>query len=680
MNKETFFKGKYNTYFIWPILLSIFWIAAVISLFFTDRTAGAIALGFLLIYMAIAALLYRSGRRNVAYELINFAACYDRMEKDLLQGFALPFAFLDKEGTVLWANEAFADQIMAENAIGKNISRIIPEIAKNELPAKEKRTELTFTYNDVHYRAAMQKADVRQLAEGQKLIESDAADYLIALYLFDENELYRQYRINEENKIVVGIIAIDNYDEALENVEEVRRSLLLALIDRRVNKYFNEHDGVLRKVDNEHYFFVVRKTKYEEMRDEKFSLIEDVKDVKIGNEMSVTLSMGLGLNQGSFTKDAEAAQASLDMALARGGDQVIVRDNEKVTFFGGRTGGVEKYTRVKARVKAHALHEIISAKERVVIMGHKITDVDALGAAVGIYRAVKTLGKPAYIVIDKNSRSIQPIIAEFAGKQEYEQGLFVDRNRAKELVDEDTVLVVVDTNKPSYTECRELLDRTEAIVVLDHHRQGEEVIKNARLSYIEPYASSACEMASEILQYFDEEVKLKSVEADCMYAGIMVDTNNFNMRTGVRTFEAAAYLRRNGADMTRVRKMFREDLADYTAKAKAISEAELFMGAFAISICPSEGLASPTIVCAQAANDLLGIVGVKASFVLTEYNDLVYVSARAIDEVNVQVIMERLGGGGHINMAGTQFEGLTLEEVRDLIRKTIREMSEEGDI
>ena len=680
MKKDVIFKGKFNLYFTWPVILSIFWTAAVFVLFFIDRKAALTALAFLLLYAAVCVLIYRIGRKNVAAELINFASSYGRTEKDLLTDFALPFVILDSSGAILWVNEQFTAQISSDNVIGKNISWVIPELVRSELPRKDNKTELEFVYGERHYRAAMQKVDERQLAEGQNLIEVEEGDYLIGLYLFDESELHRQYQINENNKIVVGIISIDNYDEALESVEDVRRSLLLALIDRRVNKYFSEHDGVLRKVDKEHYFFVVRKTKYDEMKEEKFSLLEEVKDVKIGNEMAITLSMGLGLNQGSFTKDAEAAQAAIDMALARGGDQVIVRDNEKVTFFGGRTGAVEKYTRVKARVKAHALREIIGSKERVVIMGHKITDVDALGAAVGIYRAAKTLQKPASIVIDRTSRSIQPMIAEFESKKEYEAGMFIDRNRAKELVDQDTVLVVVDTNRPSYTECRELLDKTEAIVVLDHHRQGEEVIKNARLSYIEPYASSACEMASEILQYFDEEVKLRSTEADCMYAGIMVDTNNFNMRTGVRTFEAAAYLRRNGADMTRVRKIFREDQQDYLARAKAISEAELYMDSFAISICPAEGLSSPTIICAQAANELLNIVGVKASFVLTEYNDLVYVSARAIDEVNVQLIMERLGGGGHINMAGTQFEGLSLEEVRALIKKTIREMTEEGDI
>ncbi len=679
MKKDVVFKGKFNLYFTWPAILGGLWAAAVIVLLVIDPKAGGIAALFLAVYAVAAFFLYRNVRRSVAAEMMNFAVTYDRMEKDLLADFALPAALLDMSGAVLWVNEAFSAQISSDNVIGKNISWIIPELVRSELPRKENKTELEFVYNGKHYRAAMQKADEKQLAEGQKLLEVSEGDYIIALYLFDESELHRQYQINEDNKIVVGIISIDNYDEALESVEEVRRSLLLALIDRRVNKYFSEFDGVLRKVDKEHYFFIVRKTKYNEMKDGKFKLLEDVKDVRIGNEMSVTLSMGLGLNQGSFTKDTEAAQAAIDMALARGGDQVIIRDNEKVTFFGGRTGAVEKYTRVKARVKAHALREIIGSKERVVIMGHKITDVDALGAALGIYRAAKTLEKPAYIVIDRSSRSIQPLIAEIGAKSEYDD-LLVDRNRAKELVDDDTVLVIVDTNRPSYTECRELLDKTEAIVVLDHHRQGEEVIKNARLSYIEPYASSACEMASEILQYFDEEVKLKSIEADCMYAGIMIDTNNFNMRTGVRTFEAAAYLRRNGADMTRVRKMFREDQQDYLARAKAISEAELYMDAFAISICPSEGLSSPTIICAQAANELLNIIGVKASFVLTEYNNLVYVSARAIDEVNVQLIMERLGGGGHINMAGTQFEGLTLMEVKALIEKTIREMAEEGDI
>ena len=680
MKNENILKGKYRRYFQWPLYLLGLWCVLVIVLLFVDRKACLYVLPFLLVHAAVSFFLYRTAQQQLMRELVRFAMEFDRIEKDLMEDFVLPTVLVTPEGTVIWANEALESLLGERPAAGKNISFYLPEIVGSELPRKASRTELDLKVGDRTFRAAMQKAGIGQFEKNQQLVTAGGGQYIIAIFLFDESELVELERLNEENKIVTGIIAIDNYDEALESVEDVRRSLLLALIDRKISRYFSDYDGVLKRYDGEHYIFVVRKTRYEEMKQAHFSLLEEVKDVKIGNEMAITLSMGIGLNQGSFTKDAEAAQAAIDMALSRGGDQAIVRDKEKVTFYGGRTGAVEKYTRVKARVKAHALREIISSKERVVIMGHKVTDIDALGAAIGIYRAAKTLGKPASIVIDRASTSIQPMVDEFTRSGQYEPGIFIDREEAMRIVNSDTVVVVVDTNRPSYTECPELLEMTEAIVVLDHHRQGEEVIPGARLSYIEPYASSACEMAAEILQYFDEEVKLRNREYDAMYAGIVVDTNNFNSRTGVRTFEAAAYLRRNGADMSRVRKFFRERIEDYRARAQAITNAEIFMNAYAISECPSEGLSSPTIVCAQAANELLNIASVKASFVLTEYNELVYVSARAIDEVNVQLIMERLGGGGHINMAGTQFEHRTTAEVRQLLKDTIRQMTEEGDI
>ncbi len=647
-------------------------------LFSVNRRASLIALIFLAVHIFLAVILDRLGRRNIASDMIGFAAGYGRLTTDLLSSFVYPAAILDADGAVLWVNKAFPVE-EGQKLAGRKISDLIPELRDAEMPDEDSDTAVDVFYADVFYEAILQRVSAASFRD-QKIIDVGDDETLTALYLIDKTEERRLYEENENNRIVCGIIAIDNYDEALENVEEVRQSLLLALIDRKVSRYFADHDGIIKKLEKERYVFVIRRMDFEEMREQRFSLLEEVKDVKIGNEMAVTLSMGIGLEQGSLAKDLDAAQAALEMALSRGGDQVIVRDNEKMTFYGGRTGAVEKYTRVKARVKAHALREIILSKSRVIIMGHKITDVDALGAAVGIYRATETLGKPAHIVIDRQSTAIQPMLEEFTSDPAHDEAMFITREEALQMADPDSVVVVVDTNRPSYTECRELLDRTEAIVVLDHHRQGEEVIKNARLSYIEPYASSACEMAAEILQYFDDEVRLRSMEADCLYAGIMVDTNNFNSRTGVRTFEAAAYLRRNGADVTRVRKLFRESIEDYRARAKTISDAELFMGVYAISVCPSEGLASPTIVASQAANELLNVIGVKASFVLTTYNDLVYVSARAIDEVNVQLIMERLGGGGHINMAGTQFEELTIEEVRTLLRKTIREMTEEGDI
>ena len=315
-----------------------------------------------------------------------------------------------------------------------------------------------------------------------------------------------------------------------------------------------------------------------------------------------------------------------------------------------------------------------------VVMGHKITDIDSFGAAIGIYRAARMLNKKAHIVIGDINGSIRPWINMFLESREYDEHMFVKHERAMEIVDENTVLVVVDTNRPSMCECEELLSQTKTIVVLDHHRQSSEVIRNAVLSYIEPYASSACEMVAEILQYFSDDVRLKSIEADSIYAGIIIDTNNFLTKTGVRTFEAAAFLRRCGADVTRVRKMFRDDMPSYKARAEAVRHAQVFMDCYAIAVCPSENLESPTIVGAQAANELLNIVGIRASFVLTEFHKRIYISARAIDEVNVQIIMERLGGGGHLNIAGAQLDGVTVEEARARLKDTITRMTEEGAI
>ena len=421
----------------------------------------------------------------------------------------------------------------------------------------------------------------------------------------------------------------------------------------------------------------MRRSSLNELKEKKFDILEDVKTINIGNEMAVTISMGIGADAGSFAKNSEYAKIAIDLALGRGGDQVVLKDGSKIQYFGGKTQAVEKNTRVKARVKAHALKEFMNTKEKVVVMGHRLPDADSFGAAIGIYRAAKTLNKKAYIVIDNPTSSIIPLMNTFRDNQDYEADMFVNNHEAKEIMDDNTLLVVVDTNKPSITQCEDLLYMAKMIVVLDHHRQGSDTIRNSVLSYIEPYASSASEMVAEILQYFTEGIRIRNVEADSIYAGIMIDTDNFMQKTGVRTFEAAAFLRRCGADVTRVRKLFREDMNDYKARGETIRNAELFRGQFAISECPSDYVDSPTVVGAQAANELLNIVGVKASFVLTEYKGVIYISARAIDEVNVQIIMERMGGGGHLNMAGCQLETVDLEGARSLLKSTLTEMQEE---
>ena len=356
-----------------------------------------------------------------------------------------------------------------------------------------------------------------------------------------------------------------------------------------------------------------------------------------------------------------------------------MENKENVIYYGGKSQQIEKSTRVKARVKAQALKEIISIKDEIYVMGHRLGDTDSFGASVGIYRIAKTLGKQAHIVLNDVTASMQPMVDMFRDNSEYEDNMIISGTQALEMIGGNAVLVVVDVNKPSITECPDLLKHCNSIVVFDHHRQGSEVIENATLSYIEAYASSTCEMVSEILQYTSDTLRLRPEEADCLYAGIMIDTDNFMAKAGVRTFEAVAFLRRNGADVTRVRKLFRDDAIEYKTKADAVSQAEIYRKSYAITICRGEHVQSPTIVGAQAANELLNIKGIKASFVLTEYNGKIYISARSIDEANVQVVMERMGGGGHMNVAGCQLE-CDISDGIAIIKRTLDTMIEEGEL
>ena len=463
-------------------------------------------------------------------------------------------------------------------------------------------------------------------------------------------------------------------------MEEVRRSLLTALIDRRVNKYIAAYDGICKKMEKDKYLIILRKKAISQLQDAKFDILEEVKTVNIGNEMAVTISIGIGVGGLTYAQNYEFARNAIDLALGRGGDQAVIKTPNNVTYYGGKSQQVEKSTRVKARVKAHALREIISAKDQVFIMGHRLGDVDSFGASIGIYRIAKTLDRRAHIVLNDVSTSLQPLVDLFANNPDYEADMIINSQQAIDMVGSNAVLVIVDVNKPSITECPELLHFCKSVVVLDHHRQGSETIENATLSYVEAYASSACEMVAEILQYTLDNIHICAEEADCLYSGIMIDTNNFMTKTGVRTFEAAAFLRRNGADVTRVRKLFREGATEYKAKADAVSQAEIYRSYYAISTCTSEELASPTIVGAQAANELLNIKGIRASFILTDYQGKIFVSARSIDDVNVQVIMERLGGGGHMNVAGCQMEGTSIYEAIGAVKRTIDSMIESGEL
>lgn len=675
MSDKLKLKGHMKAFMRWPLILSVLLIVLNFLVYCISIKAGIVVSAGIIIYIGIAVVVLRCHRPFIVNDLIAFANQYDTLEKRILEELALPYAIMDMNGKMIWSNKIFAELTGKDQFYKKNISSIFPDVTADKLPVSEKKemSEVCTQFGEKVYRISMQRVSLGEVVARSELFEkTDRKVSLIAMYLYDDTELKEYIKKNEDDKLVVALAYLDNYEEALESVEDVRRSLLIALIDRKITKYFSNFDGLVKKLEKDKYFLIMRQSSLEALKEQRFHILEEVKTVNIGNEMAITLSIGVGLNASTYIQNYEYSRIAIEMALGRGGDQVVIKNGNNITYYGGKTQQVEKTTRVKARVKAQALKEFMSTKDRVVVMGHKITDVDALGAAIGIYRAGKTIGKTVNIVVNDPTVSIRPLMAGFMNNSDYDPSMFVNSAQAKEFVDNNTVVVVVDTNKPSYTECEDLLHMTKTIVVLDHHRRGSEVIDNAVLSYVEPYASSACEMVAEILQYFSDDLRIRNMEADCIYAGIMIDTNNFTTRAGVRTFEAAAFLRRSGADVTRVRKMLRDNLESYQARAEAVRTAHIYRDCFAIARCPSEGLDSPTVVGAQAANELLNIAGVKASFVLTEYNNEVYISARAIDEVNVQVMMEKMGGGGHMNIAGAQVKA-TPDEVEKMLKDIIDE-------
>lgn len=680
MKEKVRLKGQLKGYAQWLLILSILLLIMNICIYPISIKAGVLISGFLVVYVLIVVVLYLRSRTQIYNELVSFATQYGQVQRKLLKELALPYALLDEDGRVLWGNTAFFEESRkTKKGLHKSISWFFPEFTKEHLleDGEDSKT-VRFSSEEKDFRVDIRRVYMEHMLEDNALLDMEDGDgYLTAIYMFDETEINKYIRMNKEERLVAGLIYLDNYEEALDTVEEVRRSLLVALVDRKINKYIGAFGGIVKKMEKDKYFVAVQEKHLPIMRENKFELLQDVKTVNIGNEMAVTLSIGWGLSGASFADNYDYARIAIDLALARGGDQVVTKEGESITYFGGKTQQVEKATRVKARVKAHALREFIESREKVMVMGHKMGDMDSFGASIGIYRAAKVLGKRAYIVINDITNSVRPLRESFNDNPTYETDMFLTGDQALEIVDRNTVLVVVDTNRPNYTECSGLLSRTSTIVVLDHHRQTNEQIENAVLSYIEPYASSACEMVAEILQYFDEGLKIKTAEADCLYAGIVLDTDNFMRRTGVRTFEAAAFLRRCGADVTRVRKMFRNEMVEYKARAEAVRHAEVYHG-FAISVCPTENLESPTIVGAQAADELLNIIGVRASIVLTYYQNKTFVSARSIDEVNVQILMERMGGGGHMNMAGAQLE-CGVEEAMEVVKHTIEKMQEEGE-
>ena len=656
-------QGKLRQSLHWPLYLLPLLIVLIVLMTWINPYAGLIAGVITGCYGAFLLWWMLSWRRQMEGELIEFGTEFVTNQYERLMSLPRPYCIIGNKGEVLWVNKEF-EALLPDEEDSFSIEQMCPGLCKKLPEPGVKHTE------HIQWRDRAYQFDIQLISERTGMY---------SVFLFDETLHLKTLAELEAQRAVIGQVYIDNYEEVMGSTEQVRQSLLAALIERKLNRYFGQYDAQIRKVEKDKYSIFMQKKGLDAAMEDHFSILEDVKTLNIGNTTAVTLSISMATGRGTLDKNDETAQNAMNLALGRGGDQAVVRMPEKTIFYGGKKEREEgRATRVKARVKAQALRELMTGKEQVLIMGHQMPDMDCFGAAIGIYRAAVHMQKSAHIVMNEITSSLRPIMDRFVNNPDYPQDLIINSEKAKSLLAPGTMVVVVDVNRPSYTECPSLVEKAETIVVLDHHRQNSETIKKATLSYIEPYASSASEMVAEVLQYFSDNMRIKPLEAETIYAGIVMDTDNFLAKTGVRTFEAAAFLRRHGADVTRVRKLFRERMQETRAKTATVSNAEMFMDNYAIGVCDPEGVESPTVIGAQAANDMLDIIGVKASFVFTPYNDKIYISARSIDEVNVQLIMERLGGGGHLSIAGAQLTDCTVDEAKERVKDTLLQMTQEG--
>ena len=679
------YAGALKAHWQWSVALAFSLLILDVLLLIKNRKCGVIALIFTVLYMIAVVLITMHYKPRILQDVVTFTASYGQLQSRMLQELEIPTILLDPDGRILWMNDRMSALAEKENGYRRHISALFPTVTPGSLSFENREQDFHVSFEEREYRAHVQRMSLENLVETADLISREHGigvdyNYIYMLYLFDETQRFGAHRELAQTRPVVGLLYVDNYDEVLEHTDEVHQSLLSVLVEQRISKYFSAREGLVKKLEKDKYMVIMTRKGLDELSENRFSILDSVKAINIGNDVSVTISGGFGYNGVDYPMNYTYARDAIEMALGRGGDQIVIKAGDDLSFFGGKSQGNEKSTRVKARVKSQALRDLMLSMDRVVTMGHSGMDMDAFGATVGIWRAAATVGKQAHIVLEDANSNIREWVARFKESPDYPDDMFISRERAGEITNSATAVIVVDTNRAGMVEFRPLLSMTDCIVVLDHHRQAADTITGASLSYIEPTASSACEMVAEILQYFEEDVRLKYLEADCIYAGIVIDTQSFVTKTGVRTFEAAAYLRKNGADVTRVRKALRDSQDSYMARMDAVSHATTYMDCFAISVCNGQGLSDPVVAGAQAANDLLNIVGVKASFVFTPVEDRISVSARSIDEVNVQLVMERLGGGGHLNIAGAQLTDMTVEEGIAQLKRVLAEMTQEGDI
>ena len=627
----------------------------------------------IIVFTAIVGYTYYANRKRkseISETLQDLTLTVDSAAKTSLINSPFPLIIFETDGNVIWRSSRYISEF-ADIEMNSYINELSIEI-KKEIKARKKEDNIKNS-KDINRDITIENKNYKIFGRYVHVKNRDkkSNEYMIILYFIDETENVKLQKEYKDSKSCVGIIMVDNYEEIIRSIDSSEKPIVTAEIDKKIYDWANQTNGVLIKSDRDRYVYLFEQRYLEDVKEDKFSILDKIKEINTKEKVQFTLSIAVS-NEGQTDREKyESAQTAMDVVLGRGGDQAVIRENEIYKFFGGRVEEVEKRTKVKARVVAHALEKLIKESKKVMIMGHNNPDMDSIGSCLGIYRLSKSLNTNAYIVISDAAESISTFKEEMDKDPEYED-IIINKEVALENVDEDTLLVVVDTHKTNYVDAPELLDKVQNIVVIDHHRRSTDYIENATLMFQEVYASSAAELVTELLQYAEVKVDLKTIEAESLYAGIMMDTKNFTFKTGVRTFEAAAYLRRCGIDIIRVKKWFQSDLKSFNTIAGIVKKAEVVNDTIAISTYEKK-TKDASIICAKAADELLTISDITASFVLGKLGDKVCISGRSIGDINVQVILEKLGGGGHITLAGAQVEGMTVEETKQELINRINE-------
>lgn len=644
----------------------IFIIALLIVILIANKMyfTALVTTAALVLTIALSVGKHEKKKKELRNYLIDFTNDIDSLSRQALLSFPMPTIIINGEGVVYWYNSKFKEIIGEEHDHLSNIEEFYLGFPLENLE-EDSIINIDLDSNAKNYNVMYSKVE----QDNKKAIPT----YI--LYWIDNTGFSTLKTMYNEEKAVTVHIQIDNYDEIVEKMDKVVRASMVAQIEKKLNKMASRMNGFVIKYDTDKFFMLIEKKFLKDLEDNKFDILEQVKEAKSKGGHYFTLSIGVGAHAKSLEQQYQYSKGALDIALGRGGDQAVVKIINKLKFYGGRSKAVEKRTKVRARIIAYALRQLIDQSTNVIIMGHKIGDMDCLGSAMGIYSIAKNRGKKGYIVLNDINPAIKNLFEKISKEDEYKD-MIVNEETALRLMDEETVCVVVDTHKASFVEAPELLERSDKVIVIDHHRRSEEYIDNLVLDYIEPYASSASELVSELIEYISDDIKVSKYEAEALLAGIIVDTNSFTLKTGVRTFQAASFLRRKGADTVEVKKLFSENIDTIRKKSQIIEKSEIVFNDIAISHI-DEIYENGLIIAAKCADELLAVKGIKASFVLVKMQDYIHISGRSTGDINVQVILETLGGGGHLTTAGAQVETDNIKITKEKLYKAIREYKKE---